>query len=103
MIPAHDPGVQSRPARFAQHDPVICQRTQCVGRSTLRDRLTLTRDRVSKSRALGEEIDRTQLQIGEFAELVGLSVPQLRRYDRLRLLEPATRSADSRYRYYSPG
>ncbi len=65
--------------------------------------MTLTRDRVSESRGLGEEIDRTQLQIGEFAELVGLSVPQLRRYDRLRLLEPATRSADSRYRYYSPG
>ena len=27
-------------------------------------------------------------QIGQFAELVGLSIPQLRRYDRLRLLEP---------------
>ncbi|WP_162450726.1 MerR family DNA-binding transcriptional regulator [Phytoactinopolyspora mesophila] len=34
-----------------------------------------------------------RLQIGAFAELVGLSIPQLRRYDRLRLLEPAGRSA----------
>lgn len=32
------------------------------------------------------------LQIGEFAELEGLSVPQLRRYDRLQLLAPARRS-----------
>ena len=52
---------------------------------------------------MSEEIDRTQLQIGEFAELVGLSVPQLRRYDRLRLLEPSTRSAVSGYRYYTLG
>lgn len=43
------------------------------------------------------------VQIGEFAELVGLSVPQLRRYDRLRLLEPARRSAGSGYRYFSRG
>lgn len=43
------------------------------------------------------------MQIGEFAELVGLTVPQLRRYDRLRLLQPAARSAESGYRYYSPG
>ncbi len=45
---------------------------------------------------------RDRLNIGEFAELVGLSVPQLRRYDRLRLLEPAGRS-DSGYRYYTRG
>ena len=45
---------------------------------------------------------RDRLNIGEFAELVGLSVPQLRRYDRLRLLEPAGRS-DSGYRYYNRG
>src|SRR5205807_7286347 len=32
-----------------------------------------------------------------------LSIPQLRRYDRLRLLEPSRRSADSGYRYYSRG
>jgi DNA-binding transcriptional MerR regulator len=44
-----------------------------------------------------------RLRIGEFAELVGLSIPQLRRYDRLRLLEPAARSGDSGYRYYSSG
>jgi len=44
-----------------------------------------------------------RLRIGEFAELVGLSVPQLRRYDRLRLLEPAARDAASGYRYYSSG
>lgn len=44
-----------------------------------------------------------RLQIGEFAELVGLSIPQLRRYDHLRLLEPAGRSAESGYRYYSRG
>ncbi len=42
------------------------------------------------------------LQIGEFAELVGLSVPQLRRYDRLQLLAPAGRS-EAGYRYYSRG
>ncbi|MFI6163889.1 VOC family protein [Micromonospora haikouensis] len=42
-------------------------------------------------------------QIGQFAELVGLSIPQLRRYDRLRLLEPDGREAHSGYRYYTPG
>jgi DNA-binding transcriptional MerR regulator len=42
------------------------------------------------------------LQIGEFAELVGLSVPQLRRYDRLRLLAPEGRT-DAGYRYYNSG
>ena len=43
-----------------------------------------------------------RVQIGQFAELVGLSVPQLRRYDRLRLLEPAGRSAAG-YRFYTRG
>jgi DNA-binding transcriptional MerR regulator len=42
-------------------------------------------------------------QIGQFAELVGLTVPQLRRYDRLRLLEPEGREAQSGYRYYTSG
>ncbi len=42
------------------------------------------------------------LQIGEFAELVGLSLPQLRRYDRLQLLVPTQRS-EAGYRYYSRG
>jgi DNA-binding transcriptional MerR regulator len=42
-------------------------------------------------------------QIGRFAELVGLSIPQLRRYDRLRLLEPDGREARSGYRYYTSG
>jgi len=46
--------------------------------------------------------ERDRLQIGEFGELVGLSVPQLRRYDRLQLLAPEGRSA-SGYRYYSHG
>jgi DNA-binding transcriptional MerR regulator len=43
-----------------------------------------------------------RLQIGAFAELVGLSIPQLRRYDRLSLLEPAGRSSAG-YRYYTSG
>jgi DNA-binding transcriptional MerR regulator len=34
---------------------------------------------------------------------VGLSVPQLRRYDSLRLLEPAGRSSESGYRLYTRG
>ncbi|GIF02396.1 VOC family protein [Paractinoplanes rishiriensis] len=42
-------------------------------------------------------------QIGQFAELVGLSIPQLRRYDRLRLLEPDGREVQSGYRYYTRG
>lgn len=42
-------------------------------------------------------------QIGQFAELVGLSIPQLRRYDRLRLLEPGGRETPSGYRYYTRG
>lgn len=45
---------------------------------------------------------RDRLQIGAFAELVGLSIPQLRRYDRLSLLAPAGRSS-SGYRYYTTG
>jgi DNA-binding transcriptional MerR regulator len=45
---------------------------------------------------------RDRLQIGEFAELVGLSIPQLRRYDRLRLLEPTGRTAAG-YRFYTRG
>jgi DNA-binding transcriptional MerR regulator/catechol 2,3-dioxygenase-like lactoylglutathione lyase family enzyme len=46
--------------------------------------------------------ERDVFQIGEFAELVGLSIPQLRRYDRLRLLAPEGRTA-SGYRFYSSG
>ena len=46
--------------------------------------------------------ERDRYQIGEFAELVGLSIPQLRRYDRLDLVAPAGRSAAG-YRYYTPG
>lgn len=42
-------------------------------------------------------------QIGQFAELVGLSIAQLRRYDRLRLLQPDGRDAQSGYRYYTRG
>lgn len=49
------------------------------------------------------DVEQEWLRIGAFAELVGLSVPQLRRYDRLGLLEPAGRSADSGYRYYTTG
>lgn len=45
---------------------------------------------------------RDRFQIGAFAELVGLSIPQLRRYDRLSLLEPAGRSSAG-YRYYTSG
>ena len=45
---------------------------------------------------------RDRFQIGEFAELVGLSIPQLRRYDRLLLLEPAGRTAAG-YRFYTLG
>lgn len=46
--------------------------------------------------------DYGQHRIGAFGELVGLSVPQLRRYDRLGLLEPEGRS-EAGYRYYSSG
>ena len=46
--------------------------------------------------------ERDRFQIGEFAELVGLSIPQLRRFDRLELLAPEGRTP-SGYRYYSSG
>jgi DNA-binding transcriptional MerR regulator len=42
------------------------------------------------------------MQIGDFATLVGLSIPQLRRYDRMQLLEPDGRS-EAGYRRYSTG
>jgi DNA-binding transcriptional MerR regulator/uncharacterized glyoxalase superfamily protein PhnB len=42
------------------------------------------------------------MQIGELAALVGLSVPQLRRYERLGLLEAAERSPSTGYRCYRP-
>ena len=46
--------------------------------------------------------ERDRFQIGEFAELVGLSIPQLRRFDRLELLAPEGRTP-SGYRFYSSG
>jgi DNA-binding transcriptional MerR regulator/catechol 2,3-dioxygenase-like lactoylglutathione lyase family enzyme len=49
---------------------------------------------------VADEHDR--FQIGEFAELVGLSIPQLRRFDRLELLAPEGRTP-SGYRYYGSG
>jgi DNA-binding transcriptional MerR regulator len=42
------------------------------------------------------------MRIGDFATLVGLSIPQLRRYDRMQLLEPEGRS-EAGYRRYSTG
>jgi DNA-binding transcriptional MerR regulator len=39
--------------------------------------------------------------IGRFAKLAGLTVPQLRHYDRRGLLQPAARDRSSGYRYYS--
>jgi DNA-binding transcriptional MerR regulator len=39
--------------------------------------------------------------IGRFAKLAGLSVPQLRHYDRRGILHPAARDHRSGYRYYS--
>lgn len=39
--------------------------------------------------------------IGRFAKLAGLTVPQLRHYDRRGLLVPAVRDDHSGYRYYS--
>jgi DNA-binding transcriptional MerR regulator len=39
--------------------------------------------------------------IGRFARLAGLTVPQLRLYDRRGLLRPAARDQSSGYRYYS--
>ena len=43
----------------------------------------------------------TLVPIGRFARLAGLSVPQLRLYDRRGLLVPAARDRRSGYRYYS--
>ncbi len=51
---------------------------------------------------MNETNDDDQLRIGAFGELVGLSVPQLRRYDRLGLLEPEGRT-DAGYRFYRSG
>jgi DNA-binding transcriptional MerR regulator len=39
--------------------------------------------------------------IGRFAKLAGLTVPQLRHYDRRGILPPAARDRTSGYRYYS--
>src|SRR5258708_2213269 len=39
--------------------------------------------------------------IGRFAKLAGLTVPQLRHYDRRGILHPAVRDERSGYRYYS--
>ncbi|GAA1615527.1 VOC family protein [Actinoplanes couchii] len=47
--------------------------------------------------------DNGHFRIGRFAELVGLSIPQLRRYDRMRLLEPDGRAEGSGYRWYTSG
>jgi DNA-binding transcriptional MerR regulator/catechol 2,3-dioxygenase-like lactoylglutathione lyase family enzyme len=44
-----------------------------------------------------------RLHIGEFSQRTGLSIVQLRHYDRLRLLVPAGRVAGSGYRYYTRG
>ena len=43
----------------------------------------------------------TLVPIGRFAKLAGLTVPQLRHYDRRGLLPPAARDRRSGYRYYS--
>lgn len=45
--------------------------------------------------------DATLVPIGRFARLAGLTVPQLRLYDRRGLLVPAARDGRSGYRYYS--
>jgi DNA-binding transcriptional MerR regulator len=45
--------------------------------------------------------DATLVPIGRFARLAGLTVPQLRLYDRRGLLVPAARDRRSGYRYYS--
>ena len=45
--------------------------------------------------------DATLVPIGRFARLAGLSVPQLRLYDRRGLLVPTARDRQSGYRYYS--
>lgn len=46
--------------------------------------------------------EQDSMQIGDFAALVGLSIPQLRRYDRSQLLKPQGRSTAG-YRQYSAG
>jgi DNA-binding transcriptional MerR regulator len=43
----------------------------------------------------------TLVPIGRFARLAGLTVPQLRHYDRRGILVPAARDRRSGYRYYS--
>ena len=43
----------------------------------------------------------TLVPIGQFARLAGLTVPQLRHYDRRGILVPAARDRHSGYRYYS--
>jgi DNA-binding transcriptional MerR regulator len=45
--------------------------------------------------------DATLVPIGRFARLAGLTVPQLRHYDRRGILVPAARDRRSGYRYYS--
>src|SRR5260221_8196000 len=40
------------------------------------------------------------IPIGRFSKLAGLSVPQLRHYDRRGILPPAARDGHSGYRYY---
>jgi DNA-binding transcriptional MerR regulator len=45
--------------------------------------------------------DATLVPIGRFARLAGLTVPQLRHYDRRGLLVPVARDRRSGYRYYS--
>jgi DNA-binding transcriptional MerR regulator len=49
----------------------------------------------------GSRPDATLVPIGRFARLAGLTVPQLRHYDRRGLLVPAARDRRSGYRYYS--
>jgi DNA-binding transcriptional MerR regulator len=45
--------------------------------------------------------DANLVPIGRFARLAGLTVPQLRHYDRRGILVPAARDGRSGYRYYS--
>jgi DNA-binding transcriptional MerR regulator len=45
--------------------------------------------------------DATLVPIGRFARIAGLTVPQLRHYDRRGLLVPVARDRRSGYRYYS--
>src|SRR4051812_21853412 len=44
-----------------------------------------------------------RLSIGSFSLLTGLSIPSLRHYDAIGLLEPASIDPSSRYRYYRRG